>query len=236
MGFFRFYMKYFKEVCRPSIDIAQAVIFILLISGGLVIYLYPPGRKIIESAELTSWKVAIYVLVAIVVTRLILAPYWIFEAQSIQLNKVNETLSRISEDRPFNYADIVLSVIGNNFHKSVVWTVERIELLFENLGERIISYKITELFFEYDGNKMAIPMPIDSDAYIHARQLIRHGFDVKELTVKRFPAIFVIGLSVEYDNVPPIHKRVTKRIIKHTFNSFRPMDWSNTIIKQDEGV
>lgn len=234
MGILRFYCSVVREGLRHSLDIAQAVIFVLLICAGIAIKLYPSAKAIGESANLTSLEIATYVFCAIVLVRLVLAPYWIFNAQSAQLSIATETLSRIAEDRPLRYLNIAPRVIGNDFHKTPIWTVERIELLFDNLGDRIISYKIAELFFVHEGNKTTIPLLQDAGGYIHARQQISFGFDVKGLIVRRFPAILEIGFIIEYDNVPPIKKRGTKRIIRYAFRSFAPMYWDSNLIAQDE--
>lgn len=234
MGFFRFYIRVFSESFRHSLSIAQTVIFVLVICSGLIIYLYSPARSIIEVANLNGWKIAICVIALIVFLRLIFAPYWLFKAEAAQLSVAIETLSRISEDRPFNYVNIAPRVVGTNFHQTPIWTVERIELLFQNLGERIISYKILELFWVYNDKKAIIALPPDSGGYIHARQQVTYGFDINDLSVSVFPVILLIGFRIEYDNVPPLLNRGTRRIIQYKFRSFRPMYWDADIIEKDE--
>jgi hypothetical protein len=124
--------------------------------------------------------------------------------------------------------------LGNDFHQTPTRTLERMELVFENLGERILNYKLAELFFSHEGARTAIPLAPTAGGYIHARQQMTYGFDVKGFTFKTFPLILILGFRVEYDNVPPVRRRRTKRIIQYTFNSFKPMIWSNTILEQDE--
>ncbi|MEW6659483.1 MAG: hypothetical protein AB1424_12560 [Thermodesulfobacteriota bacterium] len=233
MGLIRYLMRVFCEAFWPSLNITKTIIFVLFICTGLAIYLYPPARMVVEWTNLGGWQGAAKILCVIVVIRFFFASYLIFKDENTQLIATKETLSRISEDRPFSYVNIAPRVRTNNFN---IWTVEKIELLFDNLSERTISYKIIELFCEIEGNRRTIPLPPNAGGYIHARQRISYGFEPNDLTVRIFPAIIIIGFCIEYDNVPPLKKRGTKSIIRHTFRSFAPMDkhWNTDIINQDE--
>jgi hypothetical protein len=61
-----------------------------------------------------------------------------------------------------------------------------------------------------------------------------YGFDINNLIVSRLPATICVGYDVEYDNDPPVRNRGTKRVIEHTFKSFKPMLYTNKIIQQEE--
>lgn len=98
----------------------------------------------------------------------------------------------------------------------------------------MLLFRVKELFFELAGVRTSVPVLGQAGTYVHARQPMSYGFDVQGLTAVAFPVIVTVGFDIEYDNVPPIRCRGTKRVIRHTFNSFRPMNWSNLIIDQDE--
>lgn len=214
MNFIRFYGIVFREGVRHSLDIAQAVIFVLLICAGLFIKLYPSAKTITESANLTGWEVAAYVLCAIVIIRMVFAPYWLFKDHSLELGIAKETLLRISDDRPFSYVGIAPSVIGNDFNKTPIWKIQKLYLIFRNISDRNIFYKFADLFLVYEGNKMTISLPSGAGGYIQARQEISYGFSVKDIIIQNFPATLAVGFSIEYDNVPPIRERGTKRVIQ----------------------
>ena len=206
----------------------------MFILAGLVISLYPPGRVIVESANLGGWNVAIVVLGAIVFIRFLLAPYWIFKAESTQLVAAKETLSKISEERHFGFIDIAPRIRGENFHRTPEWTIERMDLRFYNFGDRTLSYKIKELFCEHNGIKIEAPLSENINKCINAGQEITYTINISKLSFKMFPVIIIIGFIVEYDNIPPIRKRGTKRILRYTFWSFRPVQRDIDIIEQDE--
>jgi len=207
---------------------------VIVIAAGALVQFDPAIKSIVEAADLSGWKVAALVLGAIVLVRLLLAPYWIYEAQRTKLNTAALTLSRISEDRPFTYVTMTFEVTGQNFHAQPIYTVNRMEFLFENISDRILKYEIRELYFEFDGKRTDIPISNVTPNYIHARQQMGYGFDVSGLVVQTFPTTFVVGFDIEYDNEPSIRRRGTKRVIRNTFKSFKPMVWNDVVTDQRE--
>ncbi len=67
-----FIYRVFVTAFYPSLDTAQAIIFLLIIGFGLVTY-FVPGMKM--PVNPTAWQTALVVLGSIVLIRLLLAPY-----------------------------------------------------------------------------------------------------------------------------------------------------------------
>jgi len=83
MGFFRFYGLVLREAFRHSLDIAQAIIFVLLGFSGFIAARNPGLKPMLESLNLGGWQIAAMVFGSIIAIRLILAPYWLWKgAQS----------------------------------------------------------------------------------------------------------------------------------------------------------
>ena len=80
MEFLRFYGRVFREAFRHSLDIAQSVIFVLLVVTGLVVARNPGLKPMIDALDLSGAWVAIIVMGSIISIRLILAPYWLWKA------------------------------------------------------------------------------------------------------------------------------------------------------------
>lgn len=85
MGFFKFYGLVFREGFRHSLDIAQAIVFVLLILGGVIVARNPASKSIIDTLDLGGWEVGCIVLITIISVRLILAPYWLWKAAQARL-------------------------------------------------------------------------------------------------------------------------------------------------------
>jgi hypothetical protein len=168
--------------------------------------------------------------ILIFIGRLLYAPYATLKAQCAQLAAANETLLEIARDRPFTYVTTNFKIIKNG----PAFAIARVDFLFENVGDKILLFKVKDLFLEYAGVKIAIPLSTAGETYIHAKKTMLHGFDLEGLSVQNFPVIISVGFDVEYDNFPALRVRGTKRVIQHTFKSFEPLEWSNLITHQEE--
>src|SRR4051794_28300531 len=80
MQFFKFYGLVIREAFRHSLDIAQSILFIVLLAAGAVAYGNPGIKPTIEAYDLGGWKVAVIVFGAIILMRLVMAPYWLWKA------------------------------------------------------------------------------------------------------------------------------------------------------------
>jgi hypothetical protein len=80
MSFLRFYLLVFGEAFRHSLDIAQAIIFVLLMLTGFIVARNPSTRPIVDALDLSGWKVAAIVSAGIVAIRLVMAPYWLWRS------------------------------------------------------------------------------------------------------------------------------------------------------------
>ena len=74
MGFFRYYCKVLQVAFSHSLGIAESVVFVVTIAGGLAAYFLPQIKMAIHFSE---WQIAAVVLGSIVGIRLLLAPYWV---------------------------------------------------------------------------------------------------------------------------------------------------------------
>jgi hypothetical protein len=83
--FFRFYWLVFREAFRHSLDIAQSVIFFVVILSGLVAARNPSLKPMIDRFDLGGWQIAVIVLGAIVLIRLVFAPYWLWRAVNARI-------------------------------------------------------------------------------------------------------------------------------------------------------
>ena len=92
MEFFRYYGNVLRVAFTHSLDIAQAVIFLLVIIVGGITYFFPRLSLTLDAADwataLAGWQVATGVLSMIVLIRLVLAPYWIYKELYRQIRPV----------------------------------------------------------------------------------------------------------------------------------------------------
>ncbi|HXP32304.1 MAG TPA: hypothetical protein VN832_14515 [Stellaceae bacterium] len=75
MGFLRYCGTVIRVAATHSLDIAQGIIFVLLVAAGTIKYLFPAVEV---TVDLSGWQVATAVLGIIVGLRFLLAPYWLY--------------------------------------------------------------------------------------------------------------------------------------------------------------
>jgi hypothetical protein len=188
MGFFKFYGLVLKEVFRHSPDLAQTIIFFLLLLAGAIAYGNPGLKPMIEAYDLGGWKVAALVFGGIVAMRLILAPYWLWKSAQARSIAAPErsidymlTVSSISSrnDKKAKAIQIIFGLQNGSYFYSIQYEVEEVyaevdgktvdgEIVWRNKGE--IIPPTSKYIFEYPwiylkSNKWMKPGTVRTRAY-----------------------------------------------------------------------
>jgi hypothetical protein len=228
----QFYWKWLKTALSHSLGIADLCSSTAGAICGVLVHYVPESQSLVTNL---TWQIPLWTLGAIVVVRMLLAPYWMFSA----LKHVEDTLARISEDRPFRFSEFILGSSVQPHHSQMIWIINDIALEFENLSDRRISWTIKELFFEYRGTRTEIPLAPGSGPYcLFPRQRATYNFDVPdlkiELAILGVLTSIRIGFQIIYDNIPPLRVRQTERLLDCKIRSLRPVDYHWDIVKELE--
>lgn len=147
---------------------------------------------------------------------------------------VAEKLELICQERPFAYSNMEFDFLERNGFGGPV-EVTRMGLIFENRGDRMIRYRIDDVFLSFNGIlAKADEKFMSTGSYVQAQSSMTYSFDVSDLVVSGLPAKIEIGFSVEYDNVPPVRRRITRRKILYTLRSIRPVSFHSVIVDEAE--
>jgi hypothetical protein len=92
-----YYWRLISTAFTTSLDIAQAVVFILIIAVGLLLYFHP-GAKM--PLEVNGWQAAAIVLGTIIVIRIVLAPFWLDQESQEKLKSSRAELKIAKSDVP----------------------------------------------------------------------------------------------------------------------------------------
>ena len=119
------------------------------------------------------------------------------------------------------------------------WIVERVELEFENMSDQRINWHFNQFYYEYLGSSVTIPLPEEGNKYcLLARETISYEFDVPGLQMQlkplRVPTTVRFGFSINYDNVPRLKVRTTKRVLDCNIITLAPVEFYVNIVEQDE--
>lgn len=101
MALFRFYLQVVFTACRHAVDIAQFWLFLLAVVAGAVAGFFPPLLRPFVP-DVTTWHVLVAVLAVVVVGRLLLAPYWLWEEARAEAAHAQAALAkRLSDPESF---------------------------------------------------------------------------------------------------------------------------------------
>jgi hypothetical protein len=94
MDFLQYYGRVFRTAFMHSFDIAQAVIFSLVIVVGAAAWLFPKLNVILTdwATALTGWQIAAVTLGGIVLARLVLAFYWTFDKKKRRADSAEQKI------------------------------------------------------------------------------------------------------------------------------------------------
>ena len=191
-----YYLRVLRLAISHALDITQAAIFLLAIVLGAAALFLPAVKNNIDSFNVSGPFVGAVVLIFIIAIRLLLAPYWIHQEEIAEQSKARKLLSDISEDRPFAYVNLHCDAGGRDFHTTPTWFLTRINLIFENLSDRLLTYKVLNVTIEFSGRKFTCPLPVQPDTFVHGHQQMTFGFDVHGIETKQFPlAIFMQDIA-----------------------------------------
>ena len=223
MSFLKYYGRVLYVACTHTFHAAHTILMSIILVAGVLTYFVPRFRG---GIDIDDQKLMVIIVGATVSIRLFLAPYWIFSKQKGELDSQRSQLDRISEDRPLRFLDVSPDVVGNNFQSRPIWTITRMRIEFENLGDRMLKCTMTDLYFEHDGNKRIVRLDSAATKFAHPRQAMSYEFPITDLSVQKFPVIIIVGFNVEYDNSAPLKIRGMRRVIEKRYLSFMPIHGS----------
>jgi hypothetical protein len=227
MGFVRYAIQLLRLAVSKSLDLSQTVLFLLFVSAGIVASAMPGLLP-----NLTTWKTAAWVVSAIVALRLVLAPYWMHEETIKRATDALTKLEYISLERALGFADPDFDFRQRTSSSTV--EITKLGIHLENLGEQMLKYEIKDIYLERSsGVRAHIAIATGRTSFALAKSQTSRRYDV-EWDVGPLPASLIIGISVSYDNVPPVRNRITGRRIKIVLRSIRPVNYDLETVDEIE--
>jgi hypothetical protein len=142
-----------------------------------------------DLAPLPVWQWLILIFVA----GLSCAIFRVYKRVRFAELSARKKLDAIAQDRPLTFVTMNLHV-NQPDGRNNLWAIKRIELVFENLSDRMLEYAMSELEIELAGAKVTAP-PKNRGGYIHARQQQSYGFDISHEGLCSIPLTIVFRSS-----------------------------------------
>ena len=150
-------------------------------------------------------------------------------------DKLDNQIRDVGMERTLCYTTVrVVSfddVTGTSYNPNV-------EVWFENIGNKMLSHEVNEMSIQINGIDCLLgdPSPKNNLSYIHAGKSFGCHFPTTiSIPKDTFPIVIKIGFKAEYDNVPPIKTRFTRRVVQYVFFSINPVQCQNSILEAEEG-
>jgi hypothetical protein len=156
----------------------------------------------------------------------------IIVAAFLAYSEQHHTLAEIGSDRPFDYDRLNLELQRTSTPNVYFATVT---LGFKNVGEKGISYKINNIYLTFNGIEATNIAQLHKAVFLPAHQTRTYTFATFEnVRIEKMPIKLLFGWSIEYDNLPPVAKRITERDIEDTVVSVAPVMNHDLILREEE--
>ncbi|UFZ04741.1 hypothetical protein LQG66_37140 [Bradyrhizobium ontarionense] len=142
MDVVKFYLLVIREAFKHSLDIAQAVIFAIVLLAGAIVYGNPGIKPVIEAYDLGGWKTMALVFGGIIAMRLLLAPYWLWKAA--------ESKTITTPEKSIDYKLTVSRIESRNDKKKKL--IQIVFVLKNHSYFHSLTYEVEEVFVEVQGN------------------------------------------------------------------------------------
>lgn len=143
--------------------------------------------------------------------------YFVWASERKKLIEAVSKLAKIGAQLSLMYEN---SAINWNWGNSTA----EINFLFQNVGNEMLAYEVRNAIFSINDVGLNA-VPEKSRTNVHAGQKAQFSVDANNLPKLDLskPAIIVVGIAAEYDNIEPTCKRFTKRTVRYEFHSLDPL-------------
>jgi len=150
--------------------------------------------------------------IVIVCCRFLIAPSRLYSTLVSDRDGLRTQLIAIGSERPLAYenADFRIYRISNNATDCDL----EVKIVFKNHGARMLRWRMIGASFEADG-VTAQTIPISQYYFVNKGQVAWfHYPSLMKVLCSSWPITATVMFELEYDNVPPVNIRITKRVIR----------------------
>lgn len=206
-----------------------------------LLWLFSPYMRALDliEAPTTYWGVAGFAVASAIVSvllafavifvgRLILAPARLYWNEHERAERVNQRLVSIGQERPFAYdhADFNTTIHGKTIDVGAT-------IYFMNHGNEILRWRLVDAYIEVNGHRNAF---VSSQSYFvnKGQRAWFHYHPCKNAPFPKWPITVNVMFDVEYDNVPPLRVRGTKRVIRYVISATKQKNIPAVDVYSDE--
>lgn len=143
---------------------------------------------------------------------LVIFPYRLWKANKSNIAELNQRLTVLAQERPFSLDNAQFETYLNKKAKTCNITVV---VNFMNSGERLLEWRLLSYSIEANGRKLTAPAAT-SEYFVNRGQRAFYNYPtLQNVPFNGWPVTVDLMFDCEYDNVPPILVRRTKRIVRY---------------------
>jgi hypothetical protein len=143
---------------------------------------------------------------------LIVLPYRLWKSNRAIIEELNQRLTALGQDRPLAFQNVQFKTYVNKKTKTCNITAT---VYFANNGDRMLKWRMLSCSIEANGHK-AIAPAATSDYFVNRGQQCWYNYaTLQNAPFNGWPVTVDVMFDCEYDNVPPLKIRGTKRINRY---------------------
>lgn len=223
-------LRHFEEALwRPALSRWAAAIFAIVsaLTWARDEFIDPAvAERLGLSTLLPHWRWEIWALLAalIMIAALFEGSLALGEASARERDAVEAKLAQFAAKRDLTFKNASFEVDHEN-------NLVRFDLIFQNLGDELLQYRLTGISLRRTGFDIINVTPGEEVHFVARGRELQNQFALSRgFRLTPLPSSIEIGFTVEYDNVPAVRPRVFERIVKYSFASLQPLACSNQIL------
>lgn len=180
----------------------------LLTNAALAVALYA-GWHMNAFTTLQLWTAAVAMAALEIV---LIAPYRLWKSNKAAIEEGKDKLKAMSQDRPLHYDHADFNHAVNKKAGTCNFSAT---IYFAHSGDQMMKWRLRSWSIEANGKKLSSPAAT-TDYFVHkGQQAWYHIPSLQDVPVKNWPVSIDIAFDLEYDNVPPLSVRGSKRLIRY---------------------
>jgi hypothetical protein len=133
-----------------------------------------------------------------------------------------QTIKAIQAERPLHFIHANINIADHALG---------FEIHYENIGDRLLSYAVRNLWAECAGRRYFFSTPISETMFARPKMAGYYltGATTEPIAAITLPTQIVLNFDIEYDNVPPLCHRVTGRTVQYHIQVIGPIPNSASV-------
>lgn len=206
MSFWKYILECLTEA--PS-AFRRGTLLVTIIANAIIIGTVYLGR---HYEAFTALQLATAAAALAALEMILIFPYRLWKANKTTIDDLNQKLTAVGQDRPFGFADAQFRTSINKRAKTIEIGVT---VNFLNQGNQTLRWRLLSYSIEANGKKLSAPAATIEYFAMRGQRGFYNIPTLQGIPFKGWPVQVDFMFDCEYDCIPPLNRRRTKRVIRN---------------------